>query len=238
MAENPNTDVNNPTDDEDKKDNTPGEVGDGEDKEQGAIAGGMFDFQNIMNDFYDYKPKKDDDEGRMFKNTFQANMIQSAFDAEMAKGLGQYNSALAQDNMTQQANLELRNQQANMQEEFNYGMQSMDAQFNYQNDFADNQVERDTAFLSATGEQQRKNIGAQGTEDRLGEITKGEQDRLAIGTQGAEDRQNITTQGSVDIDKIKAQGGEDRESMREEQRLKAKERAGMSKISRDVARSF
>ena len=53
-----------------------------------------------------------------------------------------------------------------------------------------------------------------------------------------QDKQARRNEASREIGQIKAQGGEDRESMREEQRLKAKERADMSRISRDVARAF
>ena len=75
-----------------------------------------------------------------------------------AQQLATHNSALAQENMTQQADLELRNQGANMANEFNYGMQSMEAQFNFENTFADSQHGRDIGMLAATGEQQRDNI--------------------------------------------------------------------------------
>ena len=80
--------------------------------------------------------------------------------------------------MTQQADLELRNQGANMANEFNYGMQSMEAQFNFENTFADSQHGRDIGMLAGKqGEQQRDNISAQGQQDRLEAITQGEQNR-------------------------------------------------------------
>ena len=44
---------------------------------------GMFNFQQIMKDFYNYKPDADDDEGRMQKNAFQGNFIQSALDSSL-----------------------------------------------------------------------------------------------------------------------------------------------------------
>jgi hypothetical protein len=137
---------------------------------------GMFKFQGMMNDFYKSSPN--DDAGRMAKNAFKGNFIQSAVDSQLAMQLGQFNSGLAQNNMTHQADLELRNQSAAMKDEFNYGMQSMDAQFKYQNQFANAQHDRDLGMVSATGEQDRLSIGAQGQQDRLGTIVIGEQQRL------------------------------------------------------------
>jgi hypothetical protein len=64
-----------------------------------------------------------------------------------------------------------------MQQEFNYGMQSMGAQFEYQDKFANNQFDRDLGTLAATGDQTRANIGAQGAQDRLTTVTGGEQQR-------------------------------------------------------------
>ena len=121
----------------------------------GSIDQGMFNFDTIMKQFYDYKPGKDDTEGRAIKNNFQANMIQSGFDAQMAKDMAQQQSSIAQSNMTHAADLEARNTSSNMQQEFNYGMQSMGAQFEYQDKFANNQFDRDLGTLAATGDQQR-----------------------------------------------------------------------------------
>ena len=40
---------------------------------------GLFNFQNLMNEFYKYDTKKDPDAAAM-KNAFQGNAIQSVFD--------------------------------------------------------------------------------------------------------------------------------------------------------------
>ena len=144
---------------------------------KGSIDQGMFNFNTIMKQFYNYKPGKDDTEGRAIKNNFQANMIQSGFDAQMAKDMAQQQSAIAQANMTHAADLEARNTSSNMQQEFNYGMQSMGAQFEYQDKFANNQFDRDLGTLAATGEQERLGIGAKGAQDRLTTVTAGAQQR-------------------------------------------------------------
>ena len=143
----------------------------------GSIDQGMFNFQGIMDQFYKYKPGKDDTEGRAIKNNFQANMIQSGFDAQMAKDMAHTQSQVAQSNMTHAADLEARNTSSNMQQEFNYGMQSMGAQFEFQDKFANNQYDRDLGTLGATGDQERQTIGAKGAQDRLTTVTTGEQQR-------------------------------------------------------------
>ena len=63
--------------------------------------GGMYNYSQIMNDFYNYQPGADDTEGRMQKNAFQGNFIQSGLDANLSMMLGQFNSGLAQSNMQQ-----------------------------------------------------------------------------------------------------------------------------------------
>tara|TARA_R110002050_G_scaffold288542_1_gene440618 strand:- start:190 stop:1101 length:912 start_codon:yes stop_codon:yes gene_type:complete len=141
-------------------------------KKKGGLYGG------IMDDFFNSSPEAEDAEGRSIKQAFQGNMAQSVLDSSLAKDLGEFNSGIAQENMTHQADLEQRNQSALMKDEFNYGLESMGAQFKYGEQGAQNQHERDLGMLSATGQEQRLNISAQGQQDRLGRITDGEQTRL------------------------------------------------------------
>ena len=108
-----------------------------------TVDKGMFNFQGVMNKFYGYQPEKDDSEGRAIKNSFMANMIQSGFDASMAKDMAYTQSGLAKENMTHAADLELRNKGALMNDEFNKGMMSMGGQFEFQNRFAEDQNVRD-----------------------------------------------------------------------------------------------
>ena len=162
------------------------------DEPKAAIDKGMFDFQSVMNEFYNYKPDKDDSEGRAIKNNFQANMVQSGFDASLAKDMAQQQSSIAQSNMITAADLEARNTGSNMQQEFNYGMQSMGAQFEYQDKFADNQYDRDLGTLGATGEQERLSQSSQGSQDRLTETVKGEQQKGLATIQGDYGNQQAT----------------------------------------------
>jgi len=190
-----------------------------------SIDKGMFNFQGVMNKFYGYQPKKDDSEGRAIKNSFMANMIQSGFDAQMAKDMAQQQSQIAQSNMTLAADLEARNTASNMKQEFNYGMQSMGAQYEYQNKFANNQYKRDLGTMAAAGGIERQNIGAKGAQDRLTSVVQGEQQRLGIqetgkealkqiSAQGTENRatdtNRITTEGKEALKQISAQGTENR----------------------------
>ena len=151
---------------------------------QESIDNGMFDFQTVMNEFYNNKPGEDDSEGRAIKNNFQANMVQSAFDASLAKDMAHSQAGIAQQNMITAADLEARNTSMNMEQEFNYGMQSMGAQMEYQDKFANNQHERDLGTLTATGEQARLQQKTQGSEDRLTATVKGEQDKSLAKVQG------------------------------------------------------
>ena len=91
-------------------------------KQNRKAVKGMFNFGSVMDDFYGSEPEAGTDQALM-KSAFQGNMIQSAFDSQLAQQLGAFNSGLAQENMRVQADLEQRNQAALMKDEFNYGMQ-------------------------------------------------------------------------------------------------------------------
>ena len=207
-----------------------------------SIDKGMFNFQGVMNKFYGYQPGKDDSEGRAIKNSFMANMVQSGFDAQMAKDMAQQQSQIAQSNMTLAADLEARNTSSNMKQEFNYGMQSMGAQYEYQNKFANNQYNRDLGTLAAQGDQARQQIGAQGAQDRLTTVTQGEQSRLGIQETGKEQRESdtnrITTQGTEDRKGFETQGEQQRLTMQEADKLEAGKENRQAARSRSMARAF
>ena len=186
-----------------------------------AVAGvDMFDFQNVMKDYYGYKPKESDDAGRASKRAFQANMVQSAFDSQLAMMQAEQAQQYDLDTRMATADLELSNQKALMSDTFDYGMQKMAAEFDYQSRFAGQMHGYDLEKMDRAGEIQqeqtklegvenRLNLGEQGRQDRLSLGTAGEQERLTLGTKGAEDRKSIETQGNVDISKIGAQGDVD-----------------------------
>lgn len=141
---------------------------------------GVFNFAQIMEDFYSAPENPEDlsEEERLQKTAFQGNLVQSGFDAILASGLAEQNSAIAQENMTTQANLEKLNTLDLMQAEFGYNELSKESNYNYENSFANAQHDRDVGMLAATGEQQRDTIREQSDQDRLTEIVQGEQQRL------------------------------------------------------------
>jgi len=222
-----------------------------------AIDKGMFNFQGVMNKFYGYEPGKDDTEGRAIKNSFMANMVQSGFDAQMAKDMAQQQSSIAKSNMTLAADLEARNTSSNMKQEFNYGMQSMGAQYEYQNKFANNQYNRDLGTLAAQGEESRKNIGASGAQDRLTSVVQGEQQREGIKESGAQQRETDsnrigaegTEQRATDTNRIGlegeearkgyvTQGEQARETLTKQDELAASKANRQSARSKSMARAF
>ena len=231
---------------------------------KGSIDKGMFNFQGVMNKFYGYQPGKDDSEGRAIKNSFMANMVQSGFDAQMAKDMAQQQSQIAQSNMTLAADLEARNTSSNMKQEFNYGMQSMGAQYEYQNKFANNQYNRDLGTLAAQGDQARQQVGAEGAQDRLSMVTEGEQSRLNTQEVGKETRLNtqetgketrltretegdqarktdtnrITTEGEETRKGYETQGEQARLTLSHQDKIKAGEENRQSARSRTMARSL
>ena len=158
----------NPASDEETEENNLGN----------SFEPGVFNFGQIMEDFYNYQPEEGDEIGQLQKSAFQGNLVQTGFDAMLASALADQNSAIAQENMTQQANLEKLNSLDLMQAEFGYNELSKESNFNYENSFANAQYDRDVGMLAATGEQQRDNIKEQSNQDRLTNIVQGEQQRL------------------------------------------------------------
>ena len=151
---------------------------------------GVFNFGQIMEDFYQYEPEEGDQIGQLQKSAFQGNLVQTGFDAMLASALADQNSAIAQENMKAQADLEKLNSLDLMQAEFGYNELSKESNFNYENSFANSQYDRDVGMLAATGEQQRDNIKEQSNQDRLTNIVQGEQQRLT-------DAQNIASQEKI-----------------------------------------
>ena len=192
-----------------------------------AVDSGFFGYDKLMNDLYGFEPGKEDEEGRAIKRNFQANMVQSGFDAALAESMAHTQSGIAQSNMTHAADLEQRNTAANMAQEFNYNTQSMSQQFELQDKFADNQNERDIGMLAATGEQTRLSQNNQGIQERQSMITKGEQDRKAIKTTGNQERKLTAAKGEEDRKTI---GYTDQVAANRENRQAAR--------SRSMARAF
>lgn len=158
-----------------------------------AIDKGMFNFQGIMDEFYGWKPGADDDAGRAQKNSFMANMVQSGFDANVAKDMAMTQAGLSKEQMTHAADLDLRNKTALMNEEYNKGMMSMGGQFEFQDRFAEDQNVRDiTKDTTQIGTQFE--FGERANENQnIRDINKGSLERadnFEYANQGAEN-QNV-----------------------------------------------
>ena len=215
----------------------------------------LYNFQDIMNRFYSYEPK--DDAGKATKASFQANFVQSGIDAALAQQMAYINQGIATGAMKTAADLEARNQAQTRQDEFNYGMSKMGAEFDLQSRFSAQQqgyaldqmdrageIKRDQTRLE--GEETRLNVGTEGAEDRktiaadtVRQTTtlaaKGEEDRALTRETGMESRKNIAAQGDVDIEKIGKTGFETRETMKQQTRETAKDRANQSMYARNLA---
>ena len=66
---------------------------------------GMFNLSGLMGAFYGYTPNSNDEVGNAIKNTFASNMIQSAFDQQMAMQMADYQANIGTQNMQTAASL-------------------------------------------------------------------------------------------------------------------------------------
>jgi len=187
-----------------------GKAGKGAEAREGTVgvSKGIFNLQGMMDDFYGFKPEKEDAEGRAIKRTFQANMVQSAFDTQMAKDMAFANQEIASSAMNQAADLEQRNQAQVMKDEFDYGMQKMGAEFDYQNRFATDEATRQTFLMSHAGNIQRNQTALEGSQNRMGMVTTGEQERLNLDRSGQIQKGLQVLQGEQAKEQIKAGGDE------------------------------
>ncbi len=156
-----------------------------------SIDKGMFNFQGVMDQFYGYQPGEDDAEGRAQKNAYMSNMVQTGFDAAVAKDMAYAQSGIAKSNMNQAADLELRNKSTLMNDEFNKGSLTMGQQFEFQNRFAEDQnvrdITKDTTGKAVDFELSNKMAENQNVRD----ITKdslGRADTFEYANQGAENQ--------------------------------------------------
>lgn len=189
---------------------------------------GLFNFQNLMNEFYKYDTKKDPDAAAM-KNAFQGNAIQSVFDTQQAKELAYANQEIAANAMNQASNLEQRNMAQVMKDEFVYGMTKMGQEYDFQSRFAVDEANRNLNQIAMQGDTEMNKTSNEYGEDRktqLGEeyIDKG---KGTIGAEGAENRLLTETTGAEErstelgtqytdkgMGKIGAAGSEARETQK------------------------
>ena len=150
---------------------------------------GLFNFQNLMNEFYRYDTKKDPDAAAM-KNAFQSNAIQSVFDTQQAKELAYANQEIAANAMNQASNLEQRNMAQVMKDEFVYGMTKMGQEYDFQSRFAVDEANRNLNEIAMQGDTQMNITSNEYGEDRKTQLGQEyiDQGKGTIGAEGKEDR--------------------------------------------------
>ena len=166
---------------------------------------GLFNLNELMNNLYS-SSGEDSPEVQAIKNTFQANMVQSAFDTQMAKDIAAQNQSIASDAMLQAANLEQRNQSTLMKDEFDYGMLKMEGEYKYQSQFAVDQAQRDTVMASHMGNIQQNQTRLEGKLNLASIDAQGENERATVGLQGQIQQGLQKLQGAQAIKQIQEQG--------------------------------
>ena len=170
--------------------------GQGKGKAQAGTAQGMFGFQQMMDDYYQWNPK--DDEGKGQKRAFQQEMIQEGFDQQAALAKAAQSNEFETDIAKQYANLELRNQGQLMQDQFNYGVTEMGMEYDLQSRFAVDEAARELSRMGAAGDIQQEQTKLEGRQNRLNLGEQGRQDRLTIDAKADAD---IKSRGGTEMDR-------------------------------------
>ena len=158
-------------------------------EKKGAVDGGLFNFNELMSDFYGYSPDENDDEGRALKRGFQADMVKKFADSQVAMSQAAQDQSFQMDATKQLADLELRNQSQIQADTFKYGMQEMAARYDYESRMAVDDAARELNRMSAQGDIEKGLLGEQGKQTRATQ-----KEGLEIG--GAQERKTIQTTGS------------------------------------------
>ena len=145
------------------------------------LVGGIFNFQGLLNDFYNWEPDPKDEAGRQTKRTFQANMIDKVANNELAVALARENQSIAAGAMKDAASLELANQKEIMADESAYGLTKMGAEYDYQSQFAKDEANRQNINDALRADLQKNQTKLEGTENRLNIQQQGREDRLLQG---------------------------------------------------------
>ena len=210
---------------------------------------GLFNFESIMKQFYNWKPKEDDVAGQQLKNTFQGDFIQTVLNNQMSKDLAYTNAEIATGQMKTAAQLELANQSQIMKDEFTYGMQKMGAEYDYQSKFATDEANRELNKMAAQGdiqqnqtklegEENRLNIAAQGREEVNLQKTKDQGALEQINAQGFLDQNLQKIKGKQAVEQIQETGSEERKNMIQATKEDTKKQKRDSGMARSLAGMF
>ena len=175
---------------------------------------GLFNFQSILKEFYDYKPDKDDKAAIEQQRAFLADNVQSVLNNQMAKDLAYSNAEIATGQMATAAKLESANQSIARKEDHDYGMQRMGAEYDYQSQFAVDEANRALNAAAQAGDIAQNQTKLEGKENRLNIAAQGRNEINKIGAQGVVDQANIKAQGNVEVNKIGAQGQVDQANIK------------------------
>ena len=145
-----------------------------------STAAGLFNFDQLMKDFYNYKPAKSDDTGRAIKQGFQADMVKKFADTQLAKETAAQDQSFQMDATKQLADLELRNQTQLQKDTFDYGMQEMGARYDYESRMAVDDAARESNRMAQAGDIQQAQTRVEGEEGRKGLIEQGNQERKTM----------------------------------------------------------
>lgn len=190
-----------------------------------AVDQGLFNFQDLMSDFYGYEPDENDAEGRVIKRGFQADMVKKFADSQVAMAQAAQDQTFQMDATKQLADLELRNQTQVQDDMFKYGMQEMGARYDFESRMAVDDASRELNRMSSAGditqnqtrlegketrETQKEGLQIGGEQQRLGTIESGIQDRKTVETSGEQTRQTqregIREQSSANLAAIGKSG--------------------------------
>lgn len=114
----------------------------GGDKDWKVSKQGNFNYQEIMNNFYSWKPAKDDKAGTAMKNTFAVNFLQSGIDSLIASSAAHRDAKITTRMMQTQADLERATAGKLMEKEFAYRQKDKASTYDLENRFDQKSFER------------------------------------------------------------------------------------------------
>ena len=131
-----------------------------------AVDRGLFNFNELMSDFYGYEPDSEDDEGRALKRGFQADMVKKFADSQVAMQQAAQDQSFQMDATKQLADLELRNQTQTQKDMFDYGMQEMGARYDFESRMAVDDAARELNKMAMGGDITQNQTRLEGAETR------------------------------------------------------------------------
>ncbi len=175
-----------------------------------ATNPGLFNFQELMDDFYGYSPDGDDDEGRALKRGFQSDMIKKAADQQFSMAQAAQAQTYGMDAMRLDAQLTKDVQRTLNQDAFEFGMKEMAQKYDFESRMAVDDASRELNRMASAGDIQQNQTKLEGAENRLNLETAGGQEVKKIEASGSQDRKTVELTGEQALDQIGASGVEER----------------------------